>query len=121
MALNEIFKDADSLDYPVASTVESGDLVAVGTDLIGVAETDAKAARDGGGYYATLRHVGVFEFNCTTTGAVAVGALLYAPPADLTAGTSDVTTTSTSNTLVGVAVKAKPSGGAGPVWVRINN
>lgn len=119
MALNEIFKDADSLDYAVASTVESGDLVAVGS-IIGVAEKDAEAARDGGGHYTTLRHVGVFEFTAPSA-AIAAGAPVYAVPADLAAGTTDVTGTSSTNTLVGHAIRAKASGAAGPVWVRINN
>lgn len=122
MALNEIFKDADSLSYPVAGTVKSGDLVAVG-GVIGVAETDAREARDvSGGYVATLRHVGVFEFESKDAGAVSVGDIVYGVPADLAAGTKEVTVDDDSgtNVPVGVVYRGKAAG-AGPVYVRINN
>lgn len=116
MALNEIFVNADSLDYAVPDTVESGDLVAVG-DIIGVAETDA-AEGDDGLYYATLRHKGVFAFSLI--GAVTAGEAIYAVTADLPDGVDTVQTDSTSATLVGHAVRAKGAG-AGTVWVRVNN
>lgn len=73
MALNEIYKDADSLVFPVASTVESGDLVQVG-ELVGVAEHDARAGEDGN-TYATLRLKGAFKF--ATADTFAVGAPAY--------------------------------------------
>lgn len=116
MALNEIFVNADSLDYEVPDTVESGDLVAVG-GIIGVAETDAFEGDDGNDY-ATLRHKGVFAFSLT--GAVTAGEAIYAVTANLPGGVTTVQTDSTSATLVGHAVRAKGSG-AGTVWVRVNN
>lgn len=116
MALNEIFVNADSLDYAVPSTVESGDLVAVG-GIIGVAETDAYLGDDGL-YYATLRHKGVFAFNIT--GAVSAGATINALTANLGGGTDTVQTASTDATAVGKAIRAKGAG-AGIVWVRVNN
>lgn len=61
MAMNEIYRDAVSLPWPVAETVASGDLVVLDSGLAGVAETDAKPA-EGGGFVATLRVDGVFAF-----------------------------------------------------------
>lgn len=116
MALNEIFVDADSLDYEVPATVESGDLVAVG-GIIGVAETDA-AQGDDGLFYATLRHKGVFAFDLT--GAVTAGQAIYGVTADLAGGVTTVQTSDTDATLVGHAIRAKGTG-AGTVWVRVNN
>jgi predicted RecA/RadA family phage recombinase len=114
MAINEVYKEADSLNYVVNSATVSGDFVVLGS-IVGVAETDAKEGSNGS-YYATLRHKGVFTG--TTSDAVTVGAPIYLASA-ATRGTA-LTTTSTSNKLVGFAVKAKGSG-AGTVQVRINN
>lgn len=109
MALNEIYAKADSLVYPVASTVKSGALVQVG-QVVGIAEHDAKQGEDGN-YYATLKLSGVFEL--TTSVAVTVGANLYVTSAGV------VTTTATSNKFIGHALKAKTTTTAGPVYVRL--
>ncbi len=109
MAINEIYAVADSLVYPVASTVEAGNLVQVG-QVVGIAEHDAKQGEDGS-YYATLKLSGVFEL--TTSVAVTVGANLYVTSAGV------VTTTATSNKFIGHALKAKTSTTAGPVYVRL--
>lgn len=114
MAVNEIYKEADSLNYVVNSATVSGDFVVLG-GIVGVAEVDAKEGADGA-FYSTLRHKGVFTG--TTSDAVTLGAPIYLASA-ATRGTA-LTTTATSNKLVGYAVKAKASG-AGTVAVRINN
>lgn len=127
MATNEVFKDADSLDYVVNSAVVSGDFVVLSgvsastnaTGLVGVAETSAKLASDGS-YYATLRHKGVFIGTTTDTSAIAVGAPLYLASA-ATYGKA-LTATSTSNKFVGYAYRAKGSTtGTQNIQVRINN
>lgn len=115
MALNEVYKDADSLVYEVNSAVESGDFVWLSAGIRGVAETDAKEGDDGN-HYATLRHTGVFIGQ--TADAVTLGAAIYLASA-ATYGDA-LTTTVGSNKLVGYAVKAKGAG-AGDVHVRINN
>ena len=117
MALNEIYKDADSLSYNFGSSdpsISSGDFVVIG-GIRGVAETDAVQRADGD-YWATVRHVGVFTG--TTADAVTVGAAIYLASA-ATSGTA-LTTTATSNELVGYAIEAKGAG-AGNVKVRVNN
>ena len=114
MALNEIYKHAESLNYPVNAAVTSGDFVVLG-GIVGVAETDAIAGADGNDY-ATLRHEGVFSG--TSSDAVAVGDAIYLASA-ATYGTA-LTTTASGNELVGYAIKAKGAV-AGDVHVRINN
>lgn len=114
MALNEVYAEAESLDYPVNAAVVSGDFVVLGS-IRGVAETSAKTGADGN-TYATLRHVGVFTG--TTADAVAVGAAVYLASA-ATYGQA-LTTTASGNKLVGYAVRAKGAT-AGNVHVRINN
>lgn len=114
MALNEVYKEAESLSYPVNSAVKSGMFVVLG-GIVGVAEIDAKEGEDGN-HYATLRHIGVFTG--TTAEAVAVGDALYLASA-ATYGTA-LTKTATGNKLVGYAIKAKGAT-AGAVAVRINN
>jgi predicted RecA/RadA family phage recombinase len=117
MALNEVYKDADSLVYEVDEAVESGDFVILGGNIRGVAETDA-AEGDDGDWYATLRHVGVFLG--TSNDAFTLGAPVYL--ASGVAFGTIVTNSSNSgaNGRVGYAAKAKGAG-AGNVFVRINN
>jgi predicted RecA/RadA family phage recombinase len=110
MALNEIYKDANSLVFPVASTVVSGQLVQVG-QIVGVAENKAVLGEDGN-YYATLKLEGVFELS--TLVAVTVGQSVY-----LTSG-GVVNVTSASNKFIGHAIKAKTTSVAGPVYVRLH-
>lgn len=117
MALNEIYKDGDSLPINLGSSdpaIVSGNFVAFGS-LRGVAETTATERPDGD-WYATIRFVGVFAG--TTADAVTVGAPIYLA-AEATKGTA-LTTTATSNELVGYAVAPKGAV-AGDVWVRVNN
>lgn len=117
MALNEIYKDGDSLPINFGTSdpgIVSGEFVSFGS-LRGVAETTATERPDGD-WYATIRLKGVFAG--TTADAVTVGAALYLASA-ATNGTA-LTTTVGSNKLVGYAVAPKGSG-AGSVWVRVNN
>jgi len=109
MALNEIYKDGNELVLPVASTVNSGDLVQVG-QIIGVAQNDAVLGEDGN-YYATLKMNGVFKF--TTSVAVTVGAAMYVTSAGV------INVTSTSNKFIGHAVTAKAGTSAGDIYVRL--
>ena len=116
MALNEVYANGGSLNYPVNSAVTSGDFVVLG-GIVGVAETDAALAADTN-YYATLRHIGVFTG--TTSDAVAVGDAIYLA-GGVTYGSALTTDSDTgSNELVGYAIEAKGAV-AGNVKVRINN
>jgi predicted RecA/RadA family phage recombinase len=106
MALNEIYAVANSLVFPVADTVVSGDLVQVG-QIVGIAEHDAKAGEDGN-TYATLKLTGAFKLETEDT--ISVGAKVYVTSLGV------VTSTSTSNKLIGHAIKA----GTGYVVVRLH-
>lgn len=109
MALNEIYTKGDELVLPVASTVNSGDLVQVG-QVIGVAQKDAVLGEDGN-YYTTLKLSGVFKL--TTSVAVTVGQAVYVTSAGV------VNVTATSNKFIGHAIKAKTTSTAGDVYVRL--
>jgi len=109
MALNEIYKVASELVFPVASTVNSGDLVQVG-QVVGVAQQDAVLGEDGN-YYATLKLDGVFKF--TTSVAVTVGANVYVTSAGV------INVTASGNKFIGHAIKAKTTTTAGDVYVRL--
>lgn len=61
MSMNEVYRDAVSLPWPVEETVASGDLVAFASGLVGVAEVDAKPNEAGNGFVATIRVDGVFN------------------------------------------------------------
>ena len=119
MATNEIYRDADSVPYPVASDVVAGDLVVFASGLVGVAEVSAKANEAGNGYVATLRTKGIWSF-AMGTGAVTAGTSIYAS-ATPSAGVGvkgSITTTATSNTKIGTVYRGKPNA-AGKVYVRI--
>jgi len=116
MALNEVYANGESINYPVNQNVDSGDFVVLG-GIVGVAETSAELAADSA-YYATLRHIGVFRG--TSADEVTVGAPIYLA-SGATYGTALTTDSDTgSNELVGHAIKAKAAV-AGDVLVRINN
>lgn len=106
MALNEIYAVANSLSFPVASTVVSGAVVKVG-DIVGIAEHDAKVKEDGN-TYATLKLTGAFKLT-TADNNIAVGAKVFLT----TAGA--VTSTVGTNKLIGHAIKS----GTGYVVVRL--
>lgn len=109
MALNEVYTNANELVLPVASTVNSGDLVQVG-QIVGVAQNDAVQGEDGN-YYATLKLNGVFRL--TTSVAVTMGAAVYVTSQGV------INVTASGNKFIGHAVTAKSSTTAGDIHVRL--
>jgi predicted RecA/RadA family phage recombinase len=75
MALNEIYKEANELVFPVHTSVDSGDVVKVG-DLVGVAQNDAVTGEDGN-TYATLKLNGAFEMPFKSGDTFDVGQKAY--------------------------------------------
>lgn len=75
MALNEIYKDANQLVFPVDSAVESGDFVKVG-DIVGVAQNDAVTGEDGN-TYATLMLAGAHKIAVKSGDTFDVGQKAY--------------------------------------------
>jgi predicted RecA/RadA family phage recombinase len=115
MAFNEVYNKAESLVVVVTGlTVKSGWPVAIGSTtpvLGGVAEIDSYTGTDAA-VYATVKFNGVFEFDMSAASPItplvtlAGQALSVGTPVYIT--TSGVlTTTSTSNTLFGHAIRAK--------------
>jgi predicted RecA/RadA family phage recombinase len=108
MATNYI-QEGKALNYtPSGSSLSSGDLVVIGT-IAGIAKTDI-ADGDTGAVHIS----GVFSLP-KATGAVTQGAKLY-----WDASESEVTTTATDNTLIGIAAAAALSGDASiPVLLNV--
>jgi predicted RecA/RadA family phage recombinase len=107
MAKNEVYEDGDSIPIAVPATVVSGDPVVVG-ELVGVAIT----SRDAAGL-VSLRRKGVFSL--TVTGAITLGAPVYAV---VSGGlVTSLTATATSNTRFGVALAAQAATGLIPVLI----
>jgi predicted RecA/RadA family phage recombinase len=119
MATNEIYKDADSVPYPVAAAVVSGNLVVFASGLVGVAEVSAKANEQANGFVATIRTQGIWSVPMPS-GAIVVGTAIYAS-STASAGVGVVgtaTATATANTLVGTVYRGKPAA-AGNIYIRI--
>lgn len=119
MALNEIYRDADSVPYPVASDIVAGDLVVFASGLVGVAEVSAKPNEAGNGYVATIRTKGIWSFSMGV-GAIVTGTAIYASntPVAGVGVKGTLTATVGTNAKVGTVWRGKPSA-AGKVLVRI--
>jgi predicted RecA/RadA family phage recombinase len=103
MALNEIYKDADSLVFPVHTSVVSGSVVKVG-DIVGVAENTAVTGEDGG-KYATLKLNGAFQMASKSGDTFTVGAKAYGV-ANVTSGIiPEAQVSPTSAKLIGHVIK----------------
>lgn len=108
MALNELYRDADSLPYKVGSTVVSGDIVVFASGLVGIAEKDASLKSDGA-YWAPVRTKGVFGIPVTAGTAFVGGISVYASAtgsSGLGVKGTWAGTTATSNTKIGTVYKA---------------
>lgn len=108
MATNYV-QEGKALNYtPSGADVASGDLVIIGT-IAGVAKTDIADGKTG-----AVHICGVFSLP-KASGAVTQGAKLYWSSAN-----SNVTTTASGNTLIGVAAAAAASGDASiPVLLNV--
>ena len=103
MALNEIYAVADSLVFPVHTSVVSGDVVKVG-DIVGVAEHTAKTGEDGN-KYATLKLTGAFTIPFKSGDTFDVGQKAYGVANGTTGKIAEVQESSSSAKLVGHVVK----------------
>lgn len=100
MATNYVQR-GEALNYtPSGADVASGDLVVIGT-IAGIAKTDIADGKTGAVHIS-----GIFSV-AKASGAVSQGAKLYWSSAN-----SNLTTTASGNTLVGVAAAAALSGDA---------
>lgn len=103
MALNEIYAVANSLVFPVHTSVTSGKFVKVG-DIVGVAEHDAKAGEDGN-TYATLKLTGAFTIPFKSGDTFEVGQKAYGVANGTTGIVPEAQESNTSAKLLGHVIK----------------
>jgi predicted RecA/RadA family phage recombinase len=103
MALNEIYKYANELVFPVHTSVDSGDVVKVG-DLVGVAQEDAVTGEDGN-TYSTLKLDGAFKIAVKSGDTFDVGQKAYGVANSTTGIVPEVQESATSAKLVGHVIK----------------
>lgn len=103
MALNEIYAVANSLVFPVHTSVTSGKFVKVG-DIVGVAEHDAKAGEDGN-KYATLKLTGAFTIPFKSGDTFEVGQKAYGVANGTTGIIPEAQESATSAKLLGHVIK----------------
>lgn len=111
MAKATFIKSSYEVIYAVASAgtpVGAGDVLVVGSNIVGVAARDIPAGGEGAVYLS-----GVFEFPASSL-TVAAGAKLY-----WDASGNVATTTSTSNTYLGVAANTVTAGSSVQVILNI--
>lgn len=104
------YQEGDVIDYTCPGAIDVGDVVPLGTDMIGIAMSSGLT-----GEVIGLAIEEVYEINATTADAIAIGGLVY-----FNATTRAITITATSNTRAGRAVSAKAAATAGTVFVKIN-
>ena len=107
MALNEIYKDANELVFPVHTSVVSGKVVKVG-DLVGVAQNDAVTGEDGN-KYATLKLNGAFEMLFKSGDTFDVGQKAYGVANSTSGIIPEAQESSTSAKLMGHVTKVLAS------------
>ena len=103
MALNEIYKDANSLVFPVHTSVVSGNVVKVG-DIVGVAENTAVTGEDGA-KYATLKLTGAFEMPFKSGDTFDVGQKAFGVANSTSGIIPEAQESSTSAKLIGHVTK----------------
>lgn len=103
MALNEIYKYANELVFPVNTAVNSGDVVKVG-DVVGVAQEDAVTGEDGN-TYSTLKLDGAFKIAVKSGDTFDVGQKAYGVANGTTGIIPEVQESATSAKLVGHVIK----------------
>jgi predicted RecA/RadA family phage recombinase len=99
MALNEIYKYANELVFPVNTAVVSGNVVKVG-DLVGVAQNTAVTGEDGN-KYATLKLDGAFKIASKSGDTFTVGAKAYGVANSTTGVIPEAQVSATSAKLMG--------------------
>lgn len=98
------------IDYTLSGTVDVGDVVPLGTGMVGIAKTSGLA-----GEIIALDIEKVFEINAATADAIAIGDVVY-----FDATNRVITTVSAGMVRAGRAVSAKGATVAGVVSVKIN-
>lgn len=66
------YKKGERLDYTLTGAVDVGDVVPLGTSMIGIASTSGLA-----GEVVALEVEGIYEINATTADVIAIGDVVY--------------------------------------------
>jgi predicted RecA/RadA family phage recombinase len=103
-------QDGKSIDITLDGDVNVGDVVPLGTLMVGVANTSGLT-----GEVISVTTEGVYTITATTADTVAIGAQLYFDETNRV-----VTTTATDNIKAGIAMSVKAGATAGVVDVKIN-
>lgn len=103
MALNEIYTVADSLVFPVHTSVTSGKFVKVG-DIVGVAEKNAVTGENGS-TFATLKLNGAFTIAFKSGDVFTVGQKAYGIANSTTGIIPEAQASATSSKLIGHVIK----------------
>lgn len=103
MALNEIYTVANSLVFPVHTSVTSGKFVKVG-DIVGVAENNAVTGENGG-KFATLKLSGAFSIPFKTGDTFDVGQKAFGIANSTTGIIPEAQESATSAKLIGHVIK----------------
>jgi predicted RecA/RadA family phage recombinase len=103
MALNEIYKDANEIVFPVHTSVDSGDVVGI-ENIVGVAQNDAVTGEDGN-TYATLKLTGAFEIPFKTGDTFVVGQKAFGVANSTSGIIPEAQESSTSAKLMGHVTK----------------
>jgi predicted RecA/RadA family phage recombinase len=103
MALNEIYTVANSLVFPVHTSVTSGKFVKVG-DIVGVAEKNAVTGENGS-TYATLNLTGAFSIPFKSGDTFDVGQKAYGVANSTSGIIPEAQESSTSAKLIGHVIK----------------
>ena len=104
-----IIQKGEVVDYEALTTLANGDVIPLPAGRVCIALDDAVA-----GEHISVAIKGACEFTAKTADTIAFGDLVY-----FDATEREITTTSTDNTLAGMAVSTKAGATAGKVRVDI--
>ena len=105
-----LYQEGQVIDYTLTGAVDVGDVVPLGTDMIGIASTSGLT-----GEVIALEIAKVWQITAATADVIAIGDLLY-----FDATNRVLTTVSTSMVRAGRAISAKAAATAGNVYIKIN-
>jgi predicted RecA/RadA family phage recombinase len=105
-----LYQNGDRVDHTCAAAIDVGEVVPIGTTMIGIASTAGLTGEE-----IALEVEKVWQVTAATADAIAAGDLLYFDTTNRV-----LTTTSTDNVRAGRALSAKEAAAAGSVYIKIN-
>jgi len=105
-----LYQEGRVIDHTLAGAVDVGDVVPLGTSMVGIASTSGLT-----GEVVALEIEKVWQITAATADVIAVGDLLY-----FDATNRVLTTVSAGMVRAGRAISAKAAATAGSVYVKLN-